>query len=234
MSRLVVDTNTGAFAQMLGYDEFGNVLGDTSPGFQPFGFAGGLYDPDTKLVRFGARDYDPQTGRWTAKDPIQFGARDANLYDYVFADPVNVIDPNGMDTWIEGPVAPEPQGHLSLNVGDPRGEYDSYSFGVNDQLPGFLPGQVYRDVSKGGAFEPGYYLRTTPEEDAIAREALERIVGNRAPYRAGRTCRTFSRDNFWRLHEHLRLGRHARPPYRAPNPNMMPSTVPGKYRSTVQ
>ena len=38
----------------------------------PFGFAGGLHDRDTNLVRFGARDYDPSIGRWTAKDPIDF------------------------------------------------------------------------------------------------------------------------------------------------------------------
>ena len=42
------------------------------PGFQPFGFAGGIYDLHTALVRFGARDYDAFTGRWTAKDPISF------------------------------------------------------------------------------------------------------------------------------------------------------------------
>ena len=30
----------------------------TQPGLSPFGFAGGLYDDDTGLVRFGARDYD--------------------------------------------------------------------------------------------------------------------------------------------------------------------------------
>ena len=41
------------------YDEFGNaLLSSTNVGFQPFGFAGGLYDQDTKLTRFGARDYD--------------------------------------------------------------------------------------------------------------------------------------------------------------------------------
>ena len=70
---LVVNAGTGEVSQQIEYDSFGNVLSDTKPGFQPFGFAGGLYDPDTKLVRFGARDYDPLTGRSTGKDPIGFG-----------------------------------------------------------------------------------------------------------------------------------------------------------------
>jgi RHS repeat-associated protein len=48
------------------YDAWRNVLVDTHPGFQPFGFAGGLYESEIGLVRFGARDYDPETGRWTA------------------------------------------------------------------------------------------------------------------------------------------------------------------------
>ncbi len=73
--RLVVDAATGEVAQRLDYDEYGRVLQDTCPGFQPFGFAGGLYDPATGLVRFGARDYDPQTGRFTAADPQLFGQR---------------------------------------------------------------------------------------------------------------------------------------------------------------
>jgi uncharacterized protein RhaS with RHS repeats len=47
------------------------------------------------LVRFGARDYDPFTGRWTAKDPIGFDGDGANLYGYVLADPVNLIDHYG-------------------------------------------------------------------------------------------------------------------------------------------
>ena len=74
----------------------GNILQDTNPGFQPFGYAGGLYDQDTGLVRFGARDYDPVTGRWTAKDPIRFRGGQANLYQYVFSDPINMIDPSGL------------------------------------------------------------------------------------------------------------------------------------------
>ena len=61
----------------------------------PFGFAGGIYDADTKLVRFGARDYDPSIGRWVSKDPIFFGGHQANLYVYAGNDPVNRTDSNG-------------------------------------------------------------------------------------------------------------------------------------------
>ena len=94
--RLVVNTATGQIAQRLDYDAYGVITQDTNPDFQPFGYAGGLYDPDTKLTRFGARDYDPDSGRWTAKDPIAFAGGDTNLYAYVANDPVNSIDPSGL------------------------------------------------------------------------------------------------------------------------------------------
>ena len=61
--RLVIDTQTGDIAQRIDYDPYGAISTDTNPGFQPFAYAGGLYDTDTGLIRFGARDYDPQTGR---------------------------------------------------------------------------------------------------------------------------------------------------------------------------
>ena len=53
--RLVINASTGAIAQRIDYDEFGNTTLDTNPSFQPFGFAGGLYDRDTQLVRFGQK-----------------------------------------------------------------------------------------------------------------------------------------------------------------------------------
>jgi RHS repeat-associated protein len=62
----------------------------------PFGFAGGMYDPTTAIVRFGARDYDTVVGRWLSKDPIRFSGRQSNLYVYVGNDPVNRNDPTGL------------------------------------------------------------------------------------------------------------------------------------------
>jgi RHS repeat-associated protein len=73
------------------------VMNDTSPGLTPFGFAGGLYDKDTGLVRFGARDYDASVGRWTSKDPIRFGGGSIGLYVYAVNDPVNQLDSRGLD-----------------------------------------------------------------------------------------------------------------------------------------
>jgi RHS repeat-associated protein len=64
-------------------------------GLQLFGFAAGLYDKMTELVRDGARDYDPSAGRWLDKDPIRFEGKQSNFYVYVGNDPVNSIDPNG-------------------------------------------------------------------------------------------------------------------------------------------
>ncbi len=93
--RLVVDVATGEIVQRMNYDALGNVILDTNPGFQPFGFAGGLYDRDTGLVRFGARDYDAYSGRWTAKDPVRF-AGGPNLYTYADNDPINFSDIFGL------------------------------------------------------------------------------------------------------------------------------------------
>ncbi|MDH3227374.1 MAG: RHS repeat-associated core domain-containing protein, partial [Thermoleophilia bacterium] len=87
----------------------------------PFAFAGGLYDPQTGLTRFGARDYDPITGRWTAKDPLLFAGGDSNLYSYALQDPVNLTDPAGyavLDSILQAAV------DFSAGFGD------LYSFGL--------------------------------------------------------------------------------------------------------
>lgn len=68
------------------------VLSDNNPGYQPFGSAGGLYNYQTNIIRFEARDYQPETGRWTSEDPIGFFGGDINFYVYVGNDPINFVD----------------------------------------------------------------------------------------------------------------------------------------------
>jgi RHS repeat-associated protein len=92
--RQVIDVATGAVAQRMEYGPWGEVVVDTNPGFQPFGFAGGLYDADTGLVQFGAREYDAGLGRWISRDPVLFDGG-VNLFAYAANDPVNLIDPDG-------------------------------------------------------------------------------------------------------------------------------------------
>ena len=93
----VISNATGTVIKTISYDSYGNVIEDSNPSFSiPFGFAGGLQDSDTGLIRFGYRDYDPETGRWTARDPIGFAGGDTNLYGYVLGDPINFIDPDGL------------------------------------------------------------------------------------------------------------------------------------------
>jgi RHS repeat-associated protein len=93
--RAVVNGSTGQVVQALDYDTWGNVLADSSPGFQPFAFAGGLYDADSKLTHFGWRDYDASTGTWTSKDPIR-QAGGLNVYVYGSSSPTRHIDPDGL------------------------------------------------------------------------------------------------------------------------------------------
>lgn len=93
--RLVLNAQSGEIAQRLDYDEWGRITRDTNPGFQPFGFAGGFYNPDLTLVRFGAREYDAITARWIRKDPLGFFGPEGNLYVYASNDPINLTDAAG-------------------------------------------------------------------------------------------------------------------------------------------
>jgi RHS repeat-associated protein len=102
--RLVVNVANGNIEQEWSYDAWGNATLESAPttvDFQPFGYAGGLYDHDTGLVRFGARDYDPEIGRWLSKDPIGFNGGQPNLYAHVSGDPVNYVDLTGASqVWV--------------------------------------------------------------------------------------------------------------------------------------
>ena len=159
--RVVLESTTGLIVQRMDYDEFGNVLLDTNPGFQPFGFAGGLYDSQTGLVRFGARDYDAVTGRWTVRDPVKFFGGDENFYAYVANDPVNFIDLLGLRLC-----------RLELPTRDgPR------EFLVDETIAENVRGLIRSAEREGVPFTVNEAFRTTAQQ----RERYENRGSNRNP-----------------------------------------------------
>jgi RHS repeat-associated protein len=161
--RLIVDSRTGGVVAQLAYDPWGHMTMDTGAGFIPIGFAGGLRDPDTGFIRFGARDYDPVAGRWTGPDPIRFAGGDPNLYRYVSGDPVDRDDPTGTVMCDEGMIEqisitstgitftcfPVPEPHDPPQVGNPpAGGGDTSSENCNWDSATFF-------VQLGGANPPG-------------------------------------------------------------------------------
>uniref|UniRef100_A0A8C1W1X2 Si:dkey-237h12.3 n=1 Tax=Cyprinus carpio TaxID=7962 RepID=A0A8C1W1X2_CYPCA len=70
---LAVFGSDGALLKQVHYTAYGEVYSDSNPDIQlVIGFHGGLYDPLTKLLHFGVRDYDMMSGRWTAPDFMQW------------------------------------------------------------------------------------------------------------------------------------------------------------------
>ena len=104
-----------------------------------------------------AREYDPETGRWTSKDPILFGGGDTNLYGYVLQDPVNFVDPDGLNGMpaMEQPDGPSMGGPPDAGMCEPV--YPEMA------LAPFLPGannivnNRYIRISQGKFPEPNSF-----------------------------------------------------------------------------
>uniref|UniRef100_A0A3Q2C661 Teneurin-4 n=1 Tax=Cyprinodon variegatus TaxID=28743 RepID=A0A3Q2C661_CYPVA len=66
---LAVFSGSGIMIKQILHTAFGEIYLDTNPSFQLIiGYQGGLYEPLSKLVHMGKRDYDVLAGRWTTPD----------------------------------------------------------------------------------------------------------------------------------------------------------------------
>jgi len=83
------------------YEPFGATTSAGAANGNSYQFTGREND-GTSLYNYRARYYSPTLQRFLSQDPIGFAGGDANLYGYVWENPTNWIDPNGL--WGTGPI----------------------------------------------------------------------------------------------------------------------------------
>lgn len=173
--RVIADAVTGEVVQRMDFHVFGELMQDSNPAWQPFGFAGGLNDPDTTLLRFGARDYDVVAGRWLAKDPVGLKAG-LNTYEYVGGRPADRRDSSGLD-WFrsssdsrpytvgrEGSLVP-PGGFISRLIEDWVSA--GRTFGeLHDEFVGATADMGLPDPAFNIPSMPGMYIYAVEQEAA--------------------------------------------------------------------
>ena len=88
------------------FDAFGNIIEQTGTAPSRYGFSTKPIELVTGFLYYGYRWYDPITGRWPSRDPIEEGGG-ANLYTFAFNNSIKNIDYLGMN--------PRPLGDSDLN-----------------------------------------------------------------------------------------------------------------------
>jgi len=92
----LVSATNGAVTANYEYGPFGELIRATGPMAKanPFGWSDKITDPETGLSYYGHRYYNPSTGRWLSRDPLQEQGA-VNLYGYVDNDPSDYFDTDG-------------------------------------------------------------------------------------------------------------------------------------------
>jgi len=136
--------NLGAVVQSYVYDSFGNIVLQNGSLTNPFTYTGREFDSESGLYYYRARYYDASIGRFLQEDPTGL-VGGINLYDYVFQNPINLVDPSGLDSYIA--TDPTFPGHelLVIDAPDRVGGFIVFEFVPTKRFTGIffdVPGTV--------------------------------------------------------------------------------------------
>lgn len=161
------------------------------------------------------RHYDAMSGRYGSVDPLSSTVAGwfQPAYAYALNNPAQFTDRKGLDVWVEGPSGNEPAGHLSINIGDPNGDYYSWSFGMD-----FRFGTPYEDIEKGG--EILSYFPQDPQQDmqAIIEHSMALNDDGKSWYGIDETCQGYSESWYDKLKYDFN-GQEQEPPAREVKPH---------------
>jgi RHS repeat-associated protein len=87
---------SGNIVTTYAYDPFGNTVVSGATNSNEFQYTG-REDEGNGLYFYRARYYSPRLGRFINEDPLGFGAGSVNLFSYVGNDPLNSLDPLGLE-----------------------------------------------------------------------------------------------------------------------------------------
>lgn len=97
-----ITNSAGTLGGTATYDPYGQVAATTGSAASVFGYAGEYTDPDTGLTYLRARDYDPSTGQFLTRDPLEDTT--STPYTYTGGNPLQFRDPTGLD-WLDNAAA---------------------------------------------------------------------------------------------------------------------------------
>ena len=166
---------------------------DESQYGNPYMFTGRRFDPETGLYYYRMRYYSPDLGRFLQPDPIGY-ADGMNIYAYVHNNPLNFIDPWGLDSYLASrPLGGDSKyfshNYIAVNadyIGDP--DATIYSYGKNAKskvgrvdinTTGFSKGTHQTDIKHWNSLGPkSRYVSSIPASDAKVEATANSLIEN--------------------------------------------------------